>query len=481
MRRLLRIILTTVVLSAIIVGGVVFFQYQQATSVVTPVSEVTDSIEVQQGNLSLTVSATGSITPIREVPLVFEYSAPVAEIRVQEGDVIKQGDVLALLDAPDLMNAFRNAELSLASQQNSYLALTTPARDVDIAVAEAALQAAQAQTNAAFSASDPNQAEIARLQADLARNQLWQAQLQRDYGPAAAAQAASQAAALGFSVQVPDADASGNITPLIQQAENDVALADVNLTGAINSGPDVAGLASANAAIVNAQIQLDRLLNGATDYQLSVAEVQLKLAQLALEQAQAALDRSILIAPFDGVIAKNYLVVGELPPQGAAFTLIDNSTYYVDVAVDETEIVDIKPGQIVNLRLDALPDAVVSGVVSRVAITPIQVGQLVTYTVRITVDPTTASIRTGMTATATIVITELTDVLIVPNRFIRIDRSTQQAFVTIDDGGTYRDVPVRLGVRNEVESQVLSGVEAGQRIVLIPRGSFIPAGGPPQN
>ena len=292
---------------------------------------------------------------------------------------------------------------------------------------------------------------------------------------------ASQAAALGFSVQVPDADASGNITPLIQQAENGVALADVNLTGAINSGPDVAGLASANAAIVNAQIQLDRLLNGATDYQLSVAEVQLKLAQLALEQAQAALDRSILIAPFDGVIAKNYLVVGELPPQGATFTLIDNSTYYVDVAVDETEIVDIKPGQIVNLRLDALPDAVVSGVVSRVAITPIQVGQLVTYTVRITVDPTTASIRTGMTATATIVITELTDVLIVPNRFIRIDRSTQQAFVTIDDGGTYRDVPVRLGVRNEVESQVLSGVEAGQRIVLIPRGSFIPAGGPPQN
>ena len=42
------------------------------------------------------------------------------------------------------------------------------------------------------------------------------------------------------------------------------------------------------------------------------------------------------------------------------------------------------------------------------------------------------------------------------------------------DEGTFKDVPVVLGVRNETESQISSGLEAGTKVVLVPREAFNP-------
>lgn len=485
MRRTARILITVTMLSGLVIAGYILLQFGLNGNDADTVTVVEDSLIVEKGDLVVTVSATGAITPIRQVPLVFELSAPVKEIAVQEGQRVQVGDVLATLDITDLQNALTNAQITVAAQQASYDALVAPARDVDIAAAQAAVTAAQAQAGAASLGADPEQIEIARLQAEIARNQLWQAQLQRDMQGANALQAAAQfgpladqAAALGITL--PDVNAGNpadTLTAQIQQAENSVALADVGVEGAASQPADVAALSSANAQIVAAQVQLERLLNGPTALQLQIAETQLQIAQLALEQAEAALSRALLVAPFDGVIARNNLVIGEAPPQGAAIQLIDPSSYYVDVAVDETDIVNVAVGQVVQLRLDALPEADITGRATRVALTPVRAGQLVTYTVRVTLDPSDAPLRALMTTTATIVVSELDDVVILPNRFIRIDRSTQQAFVTVEtNSGTFDDVLVELGVRNETESQIVSGLEAGTRVVLLPREAFNPIG-----
>ena len=221
----------------------------------------------------------------------------------------------------------------------------------------------------------------------------------------------------------------------------------------------------------------DQLKNGPTDLQLKIAQTQLQIATLAVKQAQMTLNRSVLVAPFDGIVAQNNLVLGEAPPQGAAISLIDTSSYFVDVAVDETDIVNVQTGQSVTLRLDALPDAKITAHVTRVSLTPVRAGQLVTYTVRVTLDPTTEPIRVGMTTTATIVVNQLKDVIALPNRFIRIDSVSQQAFVTVQESDTkFKDVPVTLGVRNETTSEIVSGLEIGKKVVLVPRAAFNPIG-----
>jgi HlyD family secretion protein len=269
------------------------------------------------------------------------------------------------------------------------------------------------------------------------------------------------------------------VTDTIINAENNQEISQVNAEAAANQPADVAGLSAANAQFVSAQVQLDRLLNGPSDLELQIATVQLEAARNRLAQAQAALSRGEIIAPFNGIIASSNLVLGEAPPTTQpAIELIDTSSYYVDVAVDETDIVQLQVGQEVSLRFDALPETRVEGVVTRVALTPTRQGQLVTYLVRVTLNPTLEPVRAGMTATTTIVVSELTDALVVPNRFIRIDRATGGAFVTVEpQPGAFEEIPVELGVRNENESQIVSGLEAGQRIVLLPRGAFNPIEG----
>ena len=115
---------------------------------------------------------------------------------------------------------------------------------------------------------------------------------------------------------------------------------------------------------------------------------------------------------------------------------------------------------------------------SRVDLMPTVEGQLVTYGVRVGVTENDPLVRAGMSTTATITTDQLEDVLVVPNRFVRIDRDSQRAFLTVRDiEGQYQDVEVTLGLRNETTSQIVDGVTEGQTLVLLPRSSFNPLGG----
>jgi HlyD family secretion protein len=465
------------------------------------VSPVLDETLVAEGTLRVTVGATGAVSPERQTPLTFETPGRVAEVLVRPGDRVTAGQVLARLDTADIEMAVRAAELAVESQRAAYDALTSPARETDVAAAQAAVDAAQAALGAAYgTAPSANQVEIARLQTEMARNQLWQAQLQRDISASASGGLAFDVSglipdgvdvppgvidqvngALSGLVSVPSLSSGLNATAGLNQAEFGVQIADASFQGTAGRGANVGSVAQAQAAVTSAQAALDRLLNGPNDTDLQLADLGLRQAELALEQARATLDKAVITAPFDGVVASVNAVTGELPPtQQPAVLLVDESMLYLDLAVDETDVVSVAVGQPAELRFDALPDSSVSGVITRVADVPIVAGQLVSYPVRVAIDPSDAPVRLGMTATATVVVQELDDALIVPNRFIRLDRATQQAYLTIEsDDGRFTEIPVGLGVRNQTESQIVSGVEAGQRIVIVARSTFDPFGGPP--
>lgn len=494
MRRTLILLIIAVL---IIIGGVAAARQAQPSAPSAQTTEVIDRVTVTQGNLRLTVTATGAVTPRRQVPLMFEASGVVREVLVSAGGAVTAGDPLARLDTADLESSLNDALVRLSIQQIAYDALTSPPRDEDLVAARAALNTALASLNVAYGSVNPNQAEIARLRSEIARNQLWQAQLQDGIASSAQGFAPDISGLIPEGVDVspetinqinqglagvfPSMPSGGVSDASLQQAEYGIQIADANAAAAANRGADPGSVASANAAVVSAQQQLNRLENGASDFDLQAAEINLNMVQLAVEQAQAALDRATLFAPFDGVVAQNALVVGETPPgTQPAMLLVDNGELYVDLAVDETDVVKLEIGQPVELKFDALTDNTITGHVTRIAVTPTITGQLVTYAVRVTLDPTEAPIRIGMSATATIIVDRLDDVLIVPNRFIRIDRTTGAAFVTVPDASArsgYREISVTLGVRNELNSQITTGLEAGQEIVLLPRAAFDVFGG----
>jgi len=105
--------------------------------------------------------------------------------------------------------------------------------------------------------------------------------------------------------------------------------------------------------------------------------------------------------------------------------------------------------------------------VTSVAPSATTTGGAVTYRVRIDLAQTDLPLRAGMTATANIIVQRLEGVLLVPNWAIRIDRTTGQAYVSIlTEDGNLQDVPVVLGLRGEVASQVVAGVEEGQVVAV---------------
>lgn len=469
MKRLFQIALVAGVVAAV-VFVVIRARAQQAAGAAGARTEILDSAVVERGNLLVTITGTGTVTPARQVDLSFMAGGPVVEVLVTAGQAVRAGDVLARLDTADLSAAVEDAGIALEFQRVAYEALIAPPREVDIAAAQSAVNSANAAL-AAAGGTDAEAVEIARLQSELARNRLWQNQLERDrtmmVGPefrGGATGAPSQ------EIQT----ASG-----LAQAELGISIADANYAAAASDGPDQAALGSARAQLAQAEVALERLLDGATDIERQQAAIRLEQAELGVEQARAALDNAALVAPFDGVIAANNLVIGELPPQTLpAMRLLDTSGFYVELLVDEADIARVELGQPVALRLEAIPDETLDGTVGRAAVTPTVQGQLVSYRVRVTVDELDPAVRAGMTATATVTVDDLRDVLIVPNRFIRIDRATQNAYVTVLNGdGAARELPVTLGLRNEVSSQIVSGLAEGQTVVLVPHGSFIPFGG----
>jgi HlyD family secretion protein len=481
MKRFLRLSIFAIVIVVIITA--LWFGRQSYSNAAQQQVQVLDRMMVETGPLEVTVSGTGAISPERQVPLVFELRAPITDLFVEVGDSVEEGEVLARLDPTDYQSVVDDAQLAYDSQQLAFDSLTAPARDVDLAVAEASLDAAQASYNAAASTGPSDEdVEIARLQTELSRNQLWQTQLQAD--PLISTEGLPLPPGLPqelidkiyTTIDGINAQNRAQYTGALESLEYGIDITDANYAAVQSRGPDLGAVNGANAQIVQAQITLDRLRNGPADAELTQAQIDLETAQLTLEQAQQTLARTELKAPFAGVIASNNFVVGQFPPtESVGMILMDTSAYYVEIPIDETDVVSVATGQPVTIFVDALPDAELSGEVVQIAATPTVVGQLVTYLVRIRLDPTDQPIKVGMSATARITTRSLDDVLLVRNRFVRFDRETQQAYITVERApGQFEEIPVTLGARNDTYSEVVDGLDVGAQIVLLPRETVIP-------
>src|SRR5262249_3974914 len=114
---------------------------------------------VSRGNVSVSVSATGPVSPVVSVPLSFKTSGKLSEIKVNLGQKVTKGQVLATLDPSDLQTALDQAKANLAIQQANLDKLQAGATDAQKQVAQAQIDAAKsAAGNAAASVAAASEA-----------------------------------------------------------------------------------------------------------------------------------------------------------------------------------------------------------------------------------------------------------------------------------------------------------------------------------
>jgi HlyD family secretion protein len=249
----------------------------------------------------------------------------------------------------------------------------------------------------------------------------------------------------------------------IQAADAAIAAASAQMDSAAGS------VMVAEANLARAGAAYDRLQEGPTEDDIAILEAQIASAETNQEIAQLRLEQAMIIAPMDGRVANVLINTGEQAAPGApALNIVNEGAFHIEVGVDEIDIDQIAVGQEVDITLDALPDTIVTGTIADIAPTAATSGAgVVTYLVTINIEPEGVTLRPGMTANASIVVEQIDDVIKIPNWAIRLDRETGRAFVNrLAADGTVEEVTVETGLRNEQFSQVLSGLEVGDVVVV---------------
>ncbi len=288
------------------------------------------------------IVAEGQLQPAAFMDVAFNLGGQIAEVLVEEGATVTEGQVLArLVHGPELEAAVtRAAQEVLAAQQS----LETLQTNAPVLVAQAKLAALTAQQQLA--------------DAQEALDELKQAQKDK-----------------------PEADRPTDLQ--IAEAEAKVALAQVKLTGA----QDYA------TKITQANNDPD---------QLAAAQARRDTAQAALTAGQAASANLELKAPRAGTVVGLTLKAGERAnPNQPALTLVDFSQWVIKTNdLTELEVAGLSLGQKAEIIFDALPNVTVTGAVLDIAQRYQEARGDVTYTVTLSVDNPTAQMRWGMTASA---------------------------------------------------------------------------------
>jgi len=440
-----------------------------------------ETITVNRGAIASTVSATGSIQPNEELSLLFRSVGSVDSVLVEVGQMVKAGQLLAQLDTTDLTLALAQARVAQEISAAQLAKLEAPPDSMDVAAAQAAVEVAQASVAGAEAAlasaqssyrdlfSGPTdaqqvineaqlrQAEIALSQAQQAYNKIKD---QPDAGMFPQAQQLQQAT---VNYEVAQAQVGKTVEPVAEarrvQGLNQIAQAQ-------------SALRQAQAQVVNARNSLDNLLEGAKAEDLIIARAQVKQAQLNQLQAENALANARLVAPIDGVISQVNIKSGEVANNARpALVLTDLSQFRMKVLVDEIDVRQVAVGQPVRLSVDALPGAEITGLVTEISPTASNVNGVVAYEVTVVPDAATEPLRAGMSATAIITTADVDGVILVPNRYITVDRTTGDAYVYKLVAGQPVRQSIELGLRNERESQVLAGVQDGDELAFVTQSS----------
>jgi len=202
---------------------------------------------------------------------------------------------------------------------------------------------------------------------------------------------------------------------------------------------------------------------------LQAARAQLDQMGAALESARVARSHAQLTAPFDGMLADELFDPGdELQVGAVVFQEIDDSRLHVEVTVDEADIGKVAVGQPAALRLDALPNHPVDGVVSKLDPT-VRKDEKGARTLRIEVEVSNlagalkAGLRPGMSANADVRVAEKQGVLSLPSNAV-VGRGTKRT-VYVVEGGVARERPVQIGLTNWERSEILSGLSEGEKVI----------------
>lgn len=420
------------------------------------------TVPVERGNLTASIGATGTVRAQQSATLVWGTSGKVEAVNAEVGDPVGADEVLASLELASLPQNVILAFLDLETAEDA-VALEIANTGKALAEAQNALEDAE---RVLYNLEHPGkQVDIDQAWANLvlAQDQLDKAR--EDYEPYAG-KPENNLTRANYLLRFTEA-----------QKEYDSALRIYNSYSGTANETDIAiargQVQLAEGQLVIAQRNYENALKAADPSFTSSAEAQ-------LAAAQATVDLSSIKAPFAGIVTDAFPKEGDQVSAGmTAFQVDDLSHLLVDVQVSEVDINHVQVGQAAVITLDAAPEREYAGIVASVALSGTVESGVVNFRVTVEVSDADDFVRPGLTAAINIVTTELEDVLLVPNRAVRVQDGARVVYVLRN--GALTPVEITLGASSETYSEIVSGeIQEGDTIVLNPPIPSFDPSQPPQ-
>jgi HlyD family secretion protein len=296
----------------------------------------------------------------------------------------------------------------------------------------------------------------------------------------------------------------------VEQASADLANAKANLE-----------LQQAEAER-SAELFTNKLISG-SDYDTAIAtlheaEATVKIKQASLDNANANLGFCKILSPVDGIVISRAIDLGQTVASSfntpTLFQIANDLTkMQIDSSVAEADVGGVVEGQAVDFTVDAYPYRNFHGIVTQVRNSPTTVNNVVTYDCVIGVTNADYKLKPGMTANVSIVVAQREDTLTIPNSGLRFhpadsavvqtnntNAATTQLSQTTNDGNrvaggqsrrsggrsrserlvmhtvyvlsggeknpVLQPVQIKVGISDGISTEVLSGLNEGDRVVI---------------
>jgi HlyD family secretion protein len=262
---------------------------------------------------------------------------------------------------------------------------------------------------------------------------------------------------------------------------------------AVNSA--VAELEAAEAGVELARIQWERIQRlreqnlvppsevDQARSNMRQAEALLSVRRHALDRAQRELDRSVIRSPTDGIVISRDVEVGQTVAASLSAPVLfqiatDLGHMHIHANVSEADIGAVRDGQRVRFRVDAHRDRIFSGEVIQVRNAPLMEDNVVHYETIIAVDNQEGLLKPGMTAEVEIITAEVDDAIRARNTALRarlpdrlappdpegMEGANGRVYQLRD--GWIEAVPVRTGLSDGVNTEIVAGIEPGDTLVV---------------
>jgi HlyD family secretion protein len=332
---------------------------------------------VERGDVSTTLSATGSLKAVVTVEVGSQLSGQIADLLVDFNDEVRQGQPLARLDPRTFESEVREADAAL-----------------EVARAQVLTQRARLHTAAADLAAKRGGLKIAEARVESARAQLAE---------------------------------TGRDLRRKQVLAGTETLAPAHVDQAMTANQS----AAADLRAAEAQVEVAREAVVAAEAGQVTADANLLYAEAAesekaaeLDQARIDLARTVISAPIDGVVIGRDVDRGQTVAASleapTLFTIAqDLRQMEVHANVDEADIGRIRVGQQASFTVDAYPSRAFAGTVMEIRKAPQLVQNVVTYIVVLSARNADLALLPGMTTVVRITVEEAKDVLKIPNAALR--------------------------------------------------------------